>query len=218
VGKDVTVGARAVSRKGRAGAWSNLVRLRVVQPLEAPQVSADSAPAGVRLTWNTVRPGATYRVFRREQSGQDFHVVADRVESADYVDPAAAFGKTYEYSVQAALPAGDADALSGRSEPVIITPVDRFPPAVPAGLHAVPSVGSIELSWNPNPEPDLAGYYVYRSVDGGPFHRVEELLRTPSYRDNAVDPGKRSRYAVSSVDQSGNESMRSQPVEAVAPT
>ena len=68
-----------------------------------------------------------------------------------------------------------------------------------------------------NAEPDLKGYYLYRSVEGGPFQRVGELLETPAASDRGIERGRRYRYAVSAVDQKGNESARSAAVEVAAP-
>jgi len=118
--------------------------------------------------------------------------------------------------VQAAMKAGDAEAESGVSKPAAIPYEDRFPPAVPAGLTAIAGIESIQLVWNPDAEPDLKGYYLYRSAGDQPFARLGELLESPSYTDRAVEAGKRYRYAVSAVDQSGNESARSAPVEVIA--
>ena len=41
-----------------------------------------------------------------------------------------------------------------------------------------------------------------------PFPEVGDLVETPAYSDHAVESGKRYRYAVSAVDQLGNESAR----------
>ena len=87
------------------------------------------------------------------------------------------------------------------------------PPAPPAGLNAATAPNSIEISWEGNTEPDLAGYRVYRSTGAGPFEKIGDLV-VPSYSDRAVEHGKTYRYAVSAIDKSGNESARSGPVEA----
>jgi fibronectin type 3 domain-containing protein len=42
------------------------------------------------------------------------------------------------------------------------------------------------------------------------------LIDAPAYGDRQVEAGKRYRYTVSSVDQAGNESARSEAVEATA--
>jgi fibronectin type 3 domain-containing protein len=97
-----------------------------------------------------------------------------------------------------------------------ITPTDVFPPAVPVGLSAVPAASSIELAWERNTESDFAGYNVYRSLEAGPFEKVGALINAPTYSDRQVESGKRYRYAISSVDQIGNESERSSIVDITA--
>jgi fibronectin type 3 domain-containing protein len=81
-------------------------------------------------------------------------------------------------------------------------------------LIATPSPASVELSWESNTEPDLAGYRVYRSAGGGAFEKVADVSEIPAYSDHAVERGKTYRYAVTAMDKSGNESGRSATVEA----
>jgi fibronectin type 3 domain-containing protein len=218
VGKAVLIRARVASRKGRFSEWSNPVRLNVVPPLEPPaNVRVEGAAGGVRVTWAVppARPGIAWRVFRRGPDQEKPELLGSSAQPV-YVDSTAQFGKAYEYSVQAALKAGDAEAEGLVSKPVAITYEDRFAPAVPAGLTVIAGLDSIQLVWNPDAEPDLKGYYLYRSAGDQPFARLGELLESPSYTDRAIEAGKRYRYAVSAVDQSGNESARSAPVEVLA--
>ena len=218
VGKTVLIKVRVASRRGRVSEWSNLVRLMVMEPLEPPEnVSAEGAANGVRVTWALppARPGLAWRVFRRGPDQEKAEPLASSAQP-EYVDTTAQYGKTYEYSVQAAMKAGDGEAEGAVSKPVAIPYEDRFPPAVPAGLTAIAGLDSIQLVWNPDAEPDLKGYSLYRSTGDQPFARLGELLDSPSYTDRAVEAGKRYRYAVSAVDQSGNESARSAPVEVLA--
>lgn len=46
------------------------------------------------------------------------------------------------------------------------------PPAAPTGVKAVLKDGVPVVSWNANPEADITGYKVQRSVDGGSFTQV----------------------------------------------
>lgn len=216
-GSEVVVAVRTAVRKARYSEWSSPRRLRVVPPLGAPVAHADAVAEGVRLTWTAPEQvsGLSWRVYRRTEAQKDAALLG-RSEKPEYVDAGTQYGQTYIYTVQSVLSAGDAEAESDISAPVGITPADKFPPAVPANLAAVAGVHNIQLSWTPNTEPDLKGYYVYRAVDGGGFSRDPELLPTPAYTDRAAEPGKRYRYAVSAVDQAGNESRRSAEVEAAA--
>ncbi len=72
---------------------------------------------------------------------------------------------------------------------------------------------SIEVSWQRSPEADTAGYYVYRSVDGGAFERLGDKVTLPAFSDRKVEHGKTYRYQISAVDQKKNESDRSAVVE-----
>ncbi len=218
VGSEIGVAVRVAGRTGRFSGLSNAVLLRVVPPLAMPMdVKAEAVPSGVRLTWRgTNREGVNYRIYRRGP-GQTKPELFGQSEAPEYVDTSTQYGKAYEYSVQAALKAGAGEAESTISVAVSITPRDIFPPAVPTGLTAIAAVQAIQLSWNPDTELDLKGYYLYRSIAGQPFERIGGLLDTPAYSDRAIESGKRYRYAVSAIDQVGNESARSAPVEAVAP-
>jgi fibronectin type 3 domain-containing protein len=95
---------------------------------------------------------------------------------------------------------------------VTFTPKDKFPPAVPIGLTAVPGTRTIELVWERNGERDFASYSVYR--DG---KRIADMLGSPAYSDKDVKPGTTYRYQVSAVDSAGNESALSGPAEAAIP-
>ena len=147
--------------------------------------------------------------------GQGEPELIGTAEKSEFIDTAARFGTPYEYFVQAFAKAGDAEAFSEQSTAVEVTPRDIFPPAPPAGLMATPGAAAIQLTWSPNSESDLAGYRVYRSA-GGAFERVADALPTPFYADRDVKAGVSYRYSVSAFDQGGNESARTDPVEATA--
>ena len=217
VGQDIVARVRSAGKHGRFGEWSNAVRLKVVPPLERPALKAEAAPTGVQLNWAAPAGiAAEYRVLKLAPGDQRPVLIAT-VKSPEYTDSSAEYGKRYEYSVEVFVKTGDSEARSETSAPVSITPEDRFPPAVPSGLSAVAGVSGIDLSWNPNTEPDLRGYYVYRSAGGGPFERLGDLVQAPVYGDHALESGKQYRYTVSAVDRIGNESARPEPVEATAP-
>lgn len=217
IGRDIEVRARAAGRPGRFSEWSNSAKLKVVPALEKPVLKVEAVPHGVQLEWTPEPVTATeYRVLKQGPAEQQPVVIAT-VKVPEYVDPVTEYGKRYEYSVQAFLKAGEAEAQSDVSQSVPITPEDRFPPPVPTGVTAIAGISAIELSWNPDSDPDLQGYYVYRTLGDGPFARLGELVQTPAYSDHAIESGKRYRYAISAVSLRGHESQRSAPAEVTAP-
>jgi hypothetical protein len=82
------------------------------------------------------------------------------------------------------------------------------PPAPPSGLVASPDAGSVALDWASSPEPDLAGYHVYRAgpLPGPPIRLTSSLLTSSAYTDPAAPPAVTSTYRVTAVDAAGNES------------
>jgi len=200
-----------------------------VRTLPAPvDLSAELMDDGVLLTWTgagepTPRPGLEfrYRIYRRdESSGKE--VVAGEVPAGAagpmrFLD-AIEWEKTYSYRVTAVSivtrPSGEAQVEGDDSASLRVVAHDVFPPGVPAGLQAAFSGEGqkpfIDLIWAPVASSDLAGYNVFRSEGtGAPVKLNTEPVKTPSYRDSAVSPGKTYVYAVSAVDVRGNESARS---------
>jgi hypothetical protein len=139
------------------------------------------------------------------------------------------FGQVYEYRAQRVARVtvdGRALELAGPiSEPVRVEVLDVFPPEVPTGLAAVATAAgagaeaSIDLSWQPGTEADLAGYAVYRREGDNAWQRISpaEPLIAPAFRDGHVQPGHTYRYVVSAIDQGGHESARSAEAEETAP-
>ena len=107
------------------------------------------------------------------------------------------------------------------STPNCFIPVDMFPPAPPVRLVAVADEGGISLIWEPNAEPDVAGYLVLR---GEPTDAtLQPLTPTPvteaRFRDTHVSAGKKYVYAVVALDSRlpfGNISAESNRVEEAA--
>lgn len=136
------------------------------------------------------------------------------------------FDVPYVYVVRSVADEQGQSVESGDSVAFIVIPKDTFPPAAPQRLVAVPirdenqatgnGGGHIELSWDINQEPDLQGYWVYRSEQPGTIgQRIStNLLLTPTFRDNTAMVGKQYTYRVTAVDRSGNESPFSSPVTA----
>jgi fibronectin type 3 domain-containing protein len=212
IGQDVIVGVRLANSKGRLSDWSNFATLRIEEPLATPaNFKVADVPQGVSLTW-TEPAVSQFRVYRKTAQDKQPSLLATTQEP-NYLDSTTEYGKTYEYHIEGV----HEKTVSDLAGPLSITPKDVFPPAVPTGLTASAGIGSIELAWERSTEPDFKEYRVLRSEGGAAFVQIAAGLEAPSYSDRSVESGKRYRYRVAAVDQAGNSSEPSNPVEATAP-
>jgi hypothetical protein len=203
-GRESPVRVLLVGPKGQRSFESNVVTLRMREPVPTPgDVKAEAHPEGVRVSWRPPVAGVAtqYRV-RREPASEA------TVEMPEFIDRSVEVGKPYGYSVVAVI--DKAESLP--SAFVSVTPRDAFPPPAPANVTAIAGVNSIELNWDRSAATDLKSYRVYRNDAV-----VAPDLDTPSFSDKAVTAGERYRYAVSAVDQAGNESAKSAVVDIAAP-
>lgn len=212
IASDVVVAVRVTNPKGRDAGWSDFKIFNVQAPLADPtnfHVAAD--PKGVALTWSASGP-SEFRIFRKTEQQQKPVLLATATEP-NYVDVSADYGKAYQYSVQAVRDKIESNVVG----PEAITPVDTFPPAVPSGLTASVGIGAVELAWTRNTESDFKEYRVLRSEEGGPSVEIAHGFDAPTFSDHNIQSGKHYRYRVLAVDQVGNQSMPSEPVEITAP-
>ena len=218
-GKQIHSGVRVQSKQGKWSAWSPLAALDVVNPLVTPEdIKAEAAPEGARIHWRAIRrKGVSVRVERRSGAGPAFVETAMVDNAAEWIDKQARFGEERQYRIT---------AVAGKARSEIFTtpaftPVDRFAPGVPANVSAVAGLGSIELTWDRPGESDLAGFRIYRatgaSTEWTRLGSTAQPVAAANFSDRMIQPGTAYRYAVTSVDQAGNESARTEPVEITAP-
>jgi fibronectin type 3 domain-containing protein len=204
-GKKIDIAVRTgVKKNGHFSQWSNRVVMDVVPPLNPPVVKAEATREGYRLTWPEERPALHFQVSRQGPTDKA-PVQIGVAEKPDYVDTTAQWDTRYVYTVIAQ----QGSAVSLASQPVVVDHPDTFAPTVPSEITALATPDSIELSWPRSPESDLKGYYLYRAAAGGKLERLGDLLTLPTYSDRKVEHGKKYVYAVSAVDQKGNESEKS---------
>ena len=233
------------NHKGRSAGFSNAATvLGGEAPARVEGLKTEVRKQGVVLSWSPNGESTAVRLQRRlltrqtkSQQGplapapeaveQSFLVEAD--SRAQAMDKTVRTGESYEYRAQRVIRAegnGKTLELGGAfSDPVDVDVRDVFPPGVPAGLVAVATAGenggapAIDLSWQPNTEPDLAGYIVYRRQEGGEWQRVSPAtaVMEPAFHDAQVEAGRVYEYAVSAVDKGGHESGRSTVAEETVP-
>ncbi len=214
-GKEVILAVRSIGPTGRPARWSNLLVLNVAAGLKPPQeITLTGTPKGVYLQWKG--DGPQWRIWRQAEGEKEPTVLGIAGEPG-WLDQTAEIGISYSYTLQQVVPGGPVPAESDLSKTVSIRHDDHFPPATPSGLAAVAGLKTVELNWDRNTEPDWKACQVYRAEGDGPLQKLGAPVAAAAFSDTTAVSGKKYRYAVSSIDESGNESEPSTPVEIVAP-
>jgi hypothetical protein len=203
------------------------VQLSWEAPATASGGAALTSLAGYRIYRAEAEPGAAPPGGAAEATRKTPPILAGISPSTSYLDAQIVWGKTYLYTVRSVAQYGAEAVESADSRAALVTPKDIFPPAAPRDLVAVyvapagaaPPGGVVELSWAISPEPDVAGYHVYRAGEGEekPQRVNHNLLPTPAFRDTPLIPGAHYTYTVTAVDRSGNESQPSVRVSMEIP-
>jgi hypothetical protein len=194
--------------------------------------SSESQPTAIRLVRTLLNPPAkkpSQGPLAAPPEPIVRNLLVDSDASGRALDTDIRFGESYEYRAQRVIHVnenGKSFELAGPlSTPVHVDAKDIFPPAVPQGLAAVATAGddgsppAIDLSWQPDTDPDLAGYIVYRRENAGEWQRISpaQPVIGPGFHDANVQPGHSYMYAVSAIAQNGHESARSAPAQESVP-
>jgi predicted small lipoprotein YifL len=211
-------GVRTVAEGGEASAWSNLARL-LPQPPPAPPTNLRLEPRarGVELTWSADGPTvAGFAVFRRPAASRSWGepLATLPADARSYLDESARYGERYIYAVTS-LGAQEPRVESGFGEEQEVSYEDRFAPAPPEDLVALPQTGAVSLVWQPSPDVDAKGYLVYRQDPGTDFRQLTpEPIAELKYADSGLTGGLLFRYRLTAVDAAGNEGPPTPIVEA----
>ena len=239
-GKSAGVSNAATVLAGEAPGPVSGLRLTVRKDGVEARWDAAAAPGAVRLhrvllTPPKTRAGAERGPLAPEKEPLEQNLLIEgAARDGVALDETARTGETYTYSAQRVEKLtvdGQTLELDGEiSAPVRVEVQDVFPPAVPTGLAAVATAAgtapdgshtpaTVDLSWQPVMEADMAGYIVYRRESGGEWQRVspEQPVVGPAFHDVHVEPGYTYIYAVSAIDKSGHESARSAEAQETVP-
>jgi hypothetical protein len=92
---------------------------------------------------------------------------------------------------------------------------DTTPPAPPAGLRIISSSSSqIDLTWNPNAEPDLGGYRVYYGTASRVYVSSINVGNVTTYSLTGLPSGQTYYIALTALDMLNNESEYSLEVHS----
>ena len=243
----LTYTVRLKNHLGHDGGPSNEVfTASGAPPLKIADFSAEASPEGVILRWkpegaDIASKDTIIRIHRtlvvdpkapkpNQAAGSPAPIERTlEVTGPDKgraLDRDAALDNTYRYTAERvrkiSITGHSVEETSEPSELISIDARDIFPPHTPQDLQAVadPDAKTIDLSWSPDTEADIAGYVVYRrdaGSTGNPARISQPGPVAPSFRDASPLPGHSYLYSVSAIDRDGNESARSPEIEEGLP-
>jgi fibronectin type 3 domain-containing protein len=230
---------RYVNAAGQSAAFSNFFLMepaaKVAEPPTIIKTGNEYSESALTITWEAPKKntdGSTpvnllgYNIYRsggtRAKSVQGA-LNPEPITATHYEDRTFKFGDKYVYlvrSVSLGTEGKPVESLDSNKLP--LAPVDVYPPAAPENLSVGPAPGRLSIFWVANSEPDLAGYYVYRSTDPN-LPKDKWLKLTPTlytkttFTDQNVEAGKTYYYYVVAVDAAGNRSPASEVASDAVP-
>lgn len=230
---------RYVNASGQRAAFSNFLAIepaaRIALPPTLLTTGKEISEDAITISW---QPPATnidgsipvnllgYNVYRTDESQSETSeapINSALVSGTQYVDRNFKFGDSYRYIVRSvSLGTEGAQVESLNSNAITIAPRDIFPPSAPDNITIAASFGRLSVFFPANPEPDIAGYNIYRSTDPNlpkeSWNKLNPtLLTTTTYQDEKVESGKKYYYYLTAVDRAGNVSLPSEVVSETVP-
>ena len=216
---------KAINQKKQDAGFSNLVTLRML-PVPDPPVGVrfSFAEQFIELSWQSpthnidgspVKADLKFNVYRTVIPEARVKELLTRTPSEEirFKDTSMVLDQTYYYVVRSVMNAPEGSIESFDSQEYEAKNVDIYAPRVPTEVVAISNGDYISLVWLPNTEPDLAGYYVYRSSQEHDYQRLtEQMIIAASYVDKSLQKGKTYSYRIKAVDKHGNESNYSEEV------
>jgi hypothetical protein len=229
---------RYVNASEQRAAFSNFLLIepsaRVARPPTLVATGKEIAEDGITITWQPPTSnidGSTpvnllgYNVYRLDESSESGNapINSNLVSGTQYTDKNFTFGTNYRYIVRSvSLGADGAQVESLNSNSLSVSPRDVFAPSPPASITIAAAPGRLSLFFPANPEPDVAGYNIFRSADPDlPKDRWTKLnpmlLTLTTFQDEKVESGRRFYYYLNAVDRAGNISKLSEVVSETVP-
>jgi hypothetical protein len=209
------------NKRGRPGRYSTLAAIPINPLPEAPgtpDVTVDET--SITVTWPEAESAdpdlpLSYHVY--VPGDLPTRLTEHPLEGSTFVDKRIEWGAERCYVVRSVETIEQMTLESEASPSTCVTLTDTFAPAAPQGLTVVASEGAMNLIWNPNAEPDLAGYLLWRAMpaDGTLTSITPSPVRESTFKDT-VPAGSHVAYAVQAVDKAGNVSPMSTRVEETA--
>jgi len=188
-------------------------KLNVLSAMNIPStpsgIKATPSDESVTIKWsaNPENDITGYRLYLQSKMIDVGNITSYRIENltngipvtfslSDYNSSGNESAKTYLTTV---VPGQPNTTPSERPKGLILTPIDT----------------AIDVKWSRNTEYDIIGYRVYYGLSSGKYDKFVTVYGATSYRIGSLTNGVGIFVAVSALDESGNESAKSDEVYAV---
>lgn len=154
---------------------------------------------GLLMQWEQLPKTKVYsgiQILKSRQLGSDYVPLDTLATSAtSYMDKKVIPGSNYYYKIRPILiPLPDI-------KPLVFTEImgyKSFPeneiPETPQGLKATSGKKGVKLSWKPNPELNLHGYYILRGTTKRNLRLVSGPIKEYTYTDTTMSKGYTGQY------------------------
>jgi len=204
-----------LTKKGFISPFSKAIPARTKKIPQAPKGirTLGKQAKRISLNWNPnpEKDIRHYIIYRSDDARKGYKKIGVQPgNKTDFIDTRLANGTTYYYRIRAV----DVDGLESELSDTVSATTKALP-ASPKGIKAEGGRRKVTISWEANPEADIARYHVYKKK-GFRFKRIG-VSQGNTYTDNKLKGGKTYRYKVTAVDEDGLESPFSQEVSATTP-
>ncbi len=174
------------------------------------QLFSGIASAATILSWSACAGEVTgYRIYYgTTPASYPFNKEVGKVTQYPLSSLSLSEGNTYYFVIRAYNSAGE----STNSNEVSWTVPDSTPPLPPAGVSC-PN-GSSTIQWRANTETDLKEYRVHYGTSSGSYQPFIPVGKVTTYSVANLQSGTKYYFAVTAVDNSGNESTYSAEVSS----
>ncbi len=226
---------RYVNAAGQGAAFSNFFLMEPAARVAAPPTITGKGYSETANTiiWEAPKAnidGSTpvnllgYNVYRTAASPAAQNPLnQEPITATQYQDKNFKFGEKYIYMVRSVSLGTEGQPVESLdSNPIELSQEDNYPPSAPTLAQPGVAPGRLALFWSASPEPDVAGYLLYRSTDQN-LPKDRWTLLTPAVytrttlTDENVESAKTYYYYVIAVDNAGNKSQPSEVVSETVP-
>ena len=180
-----------------------MVSIKSNRPAAPTSFSAQAGDGSITVRWNGRGADIKGHFIHLDDTNAEIQRKIDARKRTDYTIDGLTNGVTYKVRVNAY---NWLRRQGGPSNELLCTPLD-LPPSPPGGLMLTRSgKNSVNLKWERNLEPDVAGYRLYWGNVPGEYQSSLDLGKTSRYELGDLQPGQAYYMVLASYDSAGHES------------